>query len=113
MCELCGLGSDQRVQPGELLCRFGARGGDTADNPDGWGVAEREDDSFLLAEEPLSAAQSRLSLIPGRCARPPAALCACLSTPTRFAVTAITTPPAEGAPQPMRTSCHEISLYPE
>jgi len=35
MCELFGLSSNRPVPPGELLCRFGARGGDTADNPDG------------------------------------------------------------------------------
>lgn len=27
MCELFGLSSNQPVSPGELLCRFGARGG--------------------------------------------------------------------------------------
>ena len=34
MCELFGLSSNRPVQPGELLHRFGARGGNTADNPD-------------------------------------------------------------------------------
>ncbi len=34
MCELFGLSSNRPVPPGELLCRFGARGGNTADYPD-------------------------------------------------------------------------------
>ena len=58
MCELFGLSSNQPVQPGELLCRFGARGGDTADNPDGWGLATHEDGVFRLTKEPISAARS-------------------------------------------------------
>jgi glutamine amidotransferase len=41
-----------------LLCRFGARGGDTADNPDGWGLATLEGNAFRLAKEPLPAAHS-------------------------------------------------------
>lgn len=83
MCELFGLSSDQPVQPGELLCRFGARGGDTADNPDGWGLATIEGGAFRLVKEPLPAAhsarfrelcrQTRSSLILGhvRKANPP------------------------------------------
>lgn len=58
MCELFGLSSDRPVQPEELLCRFGARGGDTADNPDGWGLATLEGNAFRLAKEPLPAAHS-------------------------------------------------------
>jgi glutamine amidotransferase len=58
MCELFGLSSDRPVQPGELLCRFGARGGDVADNPDGWGLAVFEGDAFRLTKEPLPAAHS-------------------------------------------------------
>jgi glutamine amidotransferase len=85
MCELFGLNSDRPVQPEELLCRFGARGGDTADNPDGWGLATLEGGAFLLVKEPLPAAysprfqelcrQTRSSLILGhvRKANPPTA----------------------------------------
>lgn len=58
MCELFGLSSNQPVPPGELLCRFGARGGDTADNPDGWGLATLEDGVFRLTKEPIAAARS-------------------------------------------------------
>lgn len=85
MCELFGLSSNQPVPPGELLCRFGARGGDTADNPDGWGLATLEGGAFQLTKEPLLAAhsarfkglcgQTRSSLILGhvRKANPPTA----------------------------------------
>jgi glutamine amidotransferase len=85
MCELFGLSSDRPVQPEELLRRFGARGGDTADNPDGWGLATLEGGAFHLAKEPLPAAhstrfkelcqQTRSSLILGhvRKANPPTA----------------------------------------
>jgi glutamine amidotransferase len=73
------------VQPEDLLCRFGARGGDTADNPDGWGLATLEGGAFRLVKEPLPAAhsprfkelcrQTRSSLILGhvRKANPPTA----------------------------------------
>jgi len=85
MCELFGLSSDRPASPGELLCRFGARGGDTADNPDGWGLATLEGDAFQLTKEPRPAAhsprfqelcqQTRSSLILGhvRKANPPTA----------------------------------------
>lgn len=85
MCELFGLSSNQPVPPGELLCRFGARGGDTADNPDGWGLATLKDGEFRLTKEPVAAArsarfqelcvQTRSSLILGhvRKANPPTA----------------------------------------
>ena len=85
MCELFGVSSNQPVQPRELLCRFGARGGDTADNPDGWGLATLEGSTFCLTKEPLPAAHSprfrelcertRSSLILGhvRKANPPTA----------------------------------------
>jgi len=86
MCELFGLSSNRPVPPGELLCRFGARGGDTADNPDGWGLATLEDGAFRLTKEPIAAArstrfrqlcgQTRSALILGhvRKANPPTAL---------------------------------------
>jgi glutamine amidotransferase len=85
MCELFGLSSDRPVQPEELLCRFGVRGGNTADNPDGWGLATLEGGAFRLVKEPLPAAhsprfkelcrQTRSSLILGhvRKANPPTA----------------------------------------
>jgi len=85
MCELFGLNSNQPVQPKELLCRFAARGGDSADNPDGWGLATLEGGAFRLTKEPLPAAhsarfrelcqQTRSSLILGhvRKANPPTA----------------------------------------
>ncbi len=85
MCELFGLSSNRPVQPGKLLCRFGARGGDTADNPDGWGLATLEDGAFRLTKEPIASArsarfqqlcgQTRSSLILGhvRKANPPTA----------------------------------------
>lgn len=86
MCELLGLSSDRPVQPQELLCRFAARGGGDADNPDGWGLAAHVDGAFTLTKEPLAAArsarfrelcaQTRSSLILGhvRKANPPTAL---------------------------------------
>ncbi len=40
------------------MCRFGAHGGDVADNPDGWGLATVQDGAFNIAKEPLSAAHS-------------------------------------------------------
>ncbi|MHB8668008.1 MAG: class II glutamine amidotransferase [Burkholderiales bacterium] len=58
MCELFGLSSNRPVSPGELLCRFGGRGGGTADNPDGWGLASLEHGAFQLTKEPLPAAHS-------------------------------------------------------
>jgi predicted glutamine amidotransferase len=58
MCELFGLSSSGPVSPRELLCRFGARGGDVADNPDGCGLATLQDGAFNIAKEPQAAAQS-------------------------------------------------------
>lgn len=58
MCELFGLSSNRPVPAGELLCRFGARGGETADNPDGWGLTTLEDGVFRLTKEPIAAARS-------------------------------------------------------
>ena len=48
MCELFGLSSNRPVLPGELLRRFRERGGNTADNPDGWGLATLDDGAFRL-----------------------------------------------------------------
>ena len=48
MCELFGLSSNQPISPVALLSHFRLRGGETADNPDGWGLAYREDDDFTV-----------------------------------------------------------------
>ena len=58
MCELFGLSSNRPVPPGELLRRFRERGGNTADNPDGWGLAVLEDGAFRLIKEPQPAVSS-------------------------------------------------------
>lgn len=58
MCELFGLSSNRPVLPGELLRRFRERGGNTADNPDGWGLAVIEDGAFRLIKEPQPAVRS-------------------------------------------------------
>jgi predicted glutamine amidotransferase len=58
MCELFGLSSSRLVSPREPLCRFGARGGNVADHPDGWGLATLRDGVFSIAKEPHAAAQS-------------------------------------------------------
>lgn len=54
MCELFGLSANQRIAGSALpLTEFRARGGATADNPDGWGVAWRDTTAFRLEREPL------------------------------------------------------------
>lgn len=54
MCELFGLSSSRVLAGGELpLAAFRARGGATADNPDGWGVAWIADGAFRLEKEPV------------------------------------------------------------
>jgi predicted glutamine amidotransferase len=58
VCELFGLSSNRPVLPGELLRRFRERGGNTADNPDGWGLAVLEDGAFRLIKEPQPAVRS-------------------------------------------------------
>ena len=58
MCELFGLSSNRPVLPGEFLRRFRERGGNTADNPDGWGLAVLEDGAFRLIKEPQPAVRS-------------------------------------------------------
>lgn len=54
MCQLFGW-SSKHARSGRTLplAEFRSRGGATADNPDGWGVAWREGDAFLLEREPL------------------------------------------------------------
>lgn len=54
MCQLFGCSSKVSRSGRQLpLAEFRARGGETADNPDGWGVAWRVGDAFLLEREPL------------------------------------------------------------
>jgi glutamine amidotransferase len=59
MCQLFGCSSkDPRSGRSLPLAEFRARGGETADNPDGWGVAWRVGDAFLLEREPLPGCDS-------------------------------------------------------
>ena len=61
MCELFGLSADRPLAGWELpLAAFGARGGETADNPDGWGIAWREGGEFRLVKAPEAACRSAL-----------------------------------------------------
>lgn len=54
MCELFGLSANRRIAGSALpLGEFQARGGATADNPDGWGIAWRDDMTLRLEREPL------------------------------------------------------------
>ena len=59
MCELLGISSARPVHPQALLHAFRSRGGETADNPDGWGVAYSHDGRFVLHKEPTPAAHSQ------------------------------------------------------
>lgn len=60
MCELFGMSAGTAVTSGENLREFRRRGGQTADNPDGWGIAWRESGVFRLAKEPQPACSSIL-----------------------------------------------------
>jgi len=60
MCELFGLSSDYPVAASQELNAFRLRGGQGADNPDGWGLAWQENGTFRLAKEPTPAHQSTL-----------------------------------------------------
>lgn len=62
MCELFGLSANRHTDLLASLSQFRKRGGDTADNPDGWGLAYRQRDVFVLHKEPAPAAQSALFL---------------------------------------------------
>jgi predicted glutamine amidotransferase len=54
MCELFGWSSKQPRSGRSLpMADFRARGGATANNPDGWGVAWSEGNAFRLEREPL------------------------------------------------------------
>ncbi len=65
MCELLGISSSRPARWDDALTLFRKRGGDTADNPDGWGLAYRDDDAWQLykAAEPASRSEqlARLS----------------------------------------------------
>ncbi len=59
MCELFGLSSSRPLTGQEMrLGEFRSRGGATADNPDGWGIAWRGEAGFHLVKEPLPACGS-------------------------------------------------------
>jgi len=61
MCELFGLSARRPLPASDTpLGAFRPRGGLLADNPDGWGVAWRQDDRFRLAKEPLPGYSSAL-----------------------------------------------------
>jgi predicted glutamine amidotransferase len=60
MCELFGVSSGHPVDASRELCEFRLRGGQTADNPDGWGLAWWENGTLHLAKEPIPAHQSVL-----------------------------------------------------
>lgn len=58
MCELFGMSASHPTQAGEPLSRLRLRGGQEADNPDGWGVAWWEGAVSHLVKEPLPACHS-------------------------------------------------------
>ena len=60
MCELFGISSDYPLLASQELNVFRLRGGQAADNPDGWGLAWRENGVFHLFKEPTPAHQSAL-----------------------------------------------------
>ncbi len=59
MCELLGISSTRPAGVQALLRAFRSRGGGTADNPDGWGIAFLRDGRFALHKAPLPAARSQ------------------------------------------------------
>ena len=58
MCELFGMSSERPISARSPLSLFGMRGGETADNPDGWGLAYVEGDAFAIHKAPEAAARS-------------------------------------------------------
>lgn len=58
MCELLGFSSYKPITLTEHLRKFGSRGGKTADNPDGWGLATRVNDTWQLQKGAEAAADS-------------------------------------------------------
>jgi glutamine amidotransferase len=59
MCELLGISNSRPTKTPALLRAFQKRGGEAADNPDGWGLAYLHNGSFALEKEPLPAAHSQ------------------------------------------------------
>ncbi|MHB1825726.1 MAG: class II glutamine amidotransferase [Acidiferrobacter sp.] len=66
MCELMGVSASAVFDVRPWLQRFRPRGGDTANNPDGWGLAWIRDGHFVLNKEPTAGARS--ALFAGLCA---------------------------------------------
>ena len=60
MCELFGMSSDRPISACSPLSLFRMRGGETADNSDGWGLAYLEGDAFAIHKAPEAAASSTL-----------------------------------------------------
>lgn len=60
MCELFGMSSERPVGVRGPLSLFRMRGGETADNPDGWGLAYVEGDAVRIRKAPEAAARSAL-----------------------------------------------------
>ncbi len=60
MCELFGISASAPFIPAQAMRTFRLRGGQSADNPDGWGIAYREGASFRLIKAPEAAAGSAL-----------------------------------------------------
>jgi glutamine amidotransferase len=60
MCELFGVSSSSPAGIGQVLREFRLRGGATADNRDGWGIAWRVGEAFQIRKEPAPAADSEL-----------------------------------------------------
>ncbi|MGF1547423.1 MAG: class II glutamine amidotransferase [Thiotrichales bacterium] len=59
MCELFGFSASRPLDATTLpLAAFRARGGAIADNPDGWGVAWRENGTFQLKKSPEPGSRS-------------------------------------------------------
>lgn len=58
MCELLGISSNRPTGWGEVLTLFRERGGRTADNPDGWGMAWRDAGAWQLHKAPEAAFRS-------------------------------------------------------
>ena len=52
MCELRGISSSIATEAQDVLRAFRQRGGGSADNPDGWGIAFRVGGRFRLPKGP-------------------------------------------------------------
>lgn len=59
MCELFGMSASHPRTAGASLEKFRLRGGGAADNPDGWGLAWRENNGFEIRKRPAPACRSR------------------------------------------------------